>query len=94
MEHTVGYHESLDRSLATADFFGSVVNPKLIKYIGNNTLRKVKSDKDESIKIAKSWLDNWADLSPYTVVDQLKSSVENDYSEIWFLLKTKNCLKQ
>lgn len=82
MEHTGRYHESLARELAAAGFFVSAVNPELIKNFGNNTLRKVKSDKADSIKIARYGLDNWADLSPYTVGRSIKNPVKIDYSAI------------
>ena len=43
----------------------SAVNPLLIKEYGNNSLRKVKTDKADAIKIAKYALDNWAELRDY-----------------------------
>lgn len=93
MEHTGRYHESLARELAAAGFFVSAVNPKLIKDFGNNTLRKVKSDKADSIKIARYGLDNWADLSPYTVVDQLRIQLKSITRQYDFYSKQKTALK-
>lgn len=93
MEHTVEYREYLASSLAATDFFVSAVSPKLIKDFGNNTLRKVKSDKGDSIKISRSGLDNWADLSPYTVVDQLRIQLKSITRQHDFYSK-KNYLKK
>ena len=50
MEHTGRYYEPLFRELSQADLFVTAVNPKLIKDFGTNSLRKVKSDKADSIK--------------------------------------------
>lgn len=58
MEHTGRYHEALAYALSSAGFYVSAINPKLIKDFGNNTLRKVKSDKADSLKIARYGLDN------------------------------------
>ncbi len=60
---------------------------------GNNTLRKVKSDKADSIKIARYGLDNWADLSPYTVVDQLRIQLKSITRQYDFYSKSKTALK-
>ncbi len=50
MEHTGRYYEPLAHELSRADLFVSAVNPKLIKDFGDNSLRKVKSDKADSVK--------------------------------------------
>ena len=43
----------------------------LIKEYGNNSLRKVKTDKADAIKIAKYALDNWSELRDYTPMDTI-----------------------
>ncbi len=53
MEHTGRYYEPVARFLHDEGVFVSAVNPKLIKDYGNNTLRKVKTDKADSRKIAR-----------------------------------------
>ena len=53
MEHTGRYYEPLVRELSKADLFVSAINPKLIKDFGDNSLRKVKSDKADAVKIAR-----------------------------------------
>ena len=59
MEHTGRYYEPLVRELSKADLFVSAINPKLIKDFGDNSLRKVKSDKADAVKIARYTLDSW-----------------------------------
>lgn len=56
------------RRLADADFFVSAVNPKLIKDYGNNSLRKVKTDKADAMKIARYAVENWQDFCQYTII--------------------------
>lgn len=53
MEHTGRYYEPVARFLYGEGIFVSAVNPKLIKDYGNNTLRKVKTDKADARKIAR-----------------------------------------
>ena len=46
-----------------------MVKPKLIKGYGNNTLRKVETDKADTRKIARYGLDSWAELRQHTPID-------------------------
>lgn len=66
MEHTGRYYEPVARFLHDQGIFVSAVNPKLIKDYGNNTLRKVKTDKADARKIARYGLDNWVELRQHT----------------------------
>ncbi len=59
MEHTGRYYESIEKVLHNKGLFVSAVNPLLIKQYGNNSLRNVKTDKADSMKIARYALDNW-----------------------------------
>lgn len=65
LEHT---GQSIANVLHEAGFYVSAVNPLLIKEYGGNSLRKVKTDKADAVKIARYALDNWADLRDYTIV--------------------------
>ena len=58
--------------LHEAGLYVSEVNPFLIKEYGNNSLRKVKTDKADAMKIAKYAIDNWAELRDYTPVDTIR----------------------
>lgn len=72
MEHTGRYYEGIAKVLHEAGLFVSAVNPLLIKEYGNNSLRKVKTDKADAVKIARYALDNWADLRDYTPMDTIR----------------------
>lgn len=52
MEHTGMYWRPIALTLKEAGFFVSVVNAMLIHDFSDNTLRKVKTDKADSMKIA------------------------------------------
>lgn len=58
LEHTGRYYEPVAQMLHDAGVFVSAVNPKLIKDYGNNSLRKVKTDKADFRKIARYGLDS------------------------------------
>ena len=73
MEHTGRYYESVAKVLHEAGLYVSAVNPLLIKEYGNNSLRKVKTDKADAMKIAKYALDNWTELRDYTPMDTIRS---------------------
>lgn len=50
--------------------------PHLIHQSGGGSVRKVKSDRKDAIKIAKYDLDNWIDLQEYTSVDILRQQLK------------------
>lgn len=72
MEHTGRYYESIANVLHEAGLHLSAVNPLLIKEYDGNSLRKVKTDKADAMKIARYALDNWADLRDYTPMDTIR----------------------
>ena len=61
MEHTGRYYEPVAQYIHASGVFVSAVNPLLIREYGNNSLRRVKTDKADSLKIARYALDNWAE---------------------------------
>ena len=73
MEHTGHYYEQLLIRFVEAGLFATAVNPKLIKDFSTNSLRKVKTDKADSVKIARYALDRWEELIPYTEIDGLRN---------------------
>ena len=60
--HTGRYYEPVAKALHEAGLYVSAVNPLLIKEYGANSLRRVKTDKADAVKIARYALDNWTDL--------------------------------
>lgn len=65
MECTGSYYYPVAHALHEAGLFVSTVHAKLIHDYGNNTIRKVKTDKADSIKIASYGLNNWLELTQY-----------------------------
>ena len=57
MEHTGRYYEAVAKALHEAGLFVCAVNPLLIKEYGANSLRRVKTDKADAVKIARYALD-------------------------------------
>ena len=73
--------------------FVSAVNPKLIKDYGNNTLRKVKTDKADSRKIARYGIDNWAELRQHTPMDTIQMQLKTLNRQQSLYTKTKTMMK-
>lgn len=93
MEHTGRYYEPMAQWLADAGFFVCTVNPKLIKDYGNNSLRKIKTDKADALKIARYALDNWQDLRQYTSMDTLRNQLKILNRQFDFYTKQKTACK-
>lgn len=72
MEYTGKYYEPVAKFLYEAGFFVSVIHAKLIHDFSNNSIRKVKTDKADAVKIANYGLANWQDLKPYSSVDETR----------------------
>ena len=93
MEHTGRYYEVLALQLSEADIFVSTINPKLIKDFDNDSLRKVKSDKADAVKIARYALDKWQNLKQYSLMDELRSQLKTMNRQFDFYMKHKTAMK-
>ena len=93
MEHTGRYYEVLAHQLSQADLFVCAVNPKLIKDFDNDSLRKVKSDKADAVKIARYALDKWQNLKHYSVMDELRNQLKTMNRQFGFYMKHKTAMK-
>ena len=78
MEHTGRYYEVLAHQLSEANLFVSAINPKLIKDFDNDSLRKVKSDKADAVKIARYALDKWQNLKQFGFYMKHKTAMKNN----------------
>ena len=76
MEYTGVYFEPIARALYDAGLTVCVVHAQLIHNYGNNTIRKIKTDKADAIKIANYALDNWSKLKPYTPIDEVRRQLK------------------
>ncbi len=92
MEHTGRYYEPVAQALHEAGLYVSAVNPQLIKKYGNNSLRRVKTDKADAMKIARYAIDNWVELREYipmeTARENLKLVCRQRNAGIWRMSKT------
>ena len=93
MEHTGRYYEPIVRKLSEANLFVSAINPKLIKDFGDNSLRKVKSDKADAVKIARYALDTWTELRQYSLMDEIRSQLKTMNRQFGFYMKQKTAMK-
>ena len=95
MECTGHYYEPVARELSQAGFFVSTVNPQIINNFQgqDNPLRKVKTDKADSVKIARFTLDSWANLKQYTIMDELRSQLKIMNRQFNFYMKHKTAMK-
>ena len=76
MEATGRYHEPVAALLHSEGIFVSILNPLLIKQSGAGSLRKVKSDPKDALKIAKYGLDNWSTLREYTPMEAIRQQLK------------------
>ena len=76
MEATGGYHDSVAAALHNDGIFVAVLNPLYIKQSGGGSIRKVKTDKADAMKIAKYGLDNWVDLRDYTPMEEVRQQLK------------------
>ena len=76
MEATGGYHEPVAAALHSDGIFVAVLNPLYIKQSGGGSIRKVKTDKADAMKIAKYGLDNWVDLRDYTPMEEVRQQLK------------------
>ena len=95
MEHTRRYYEPVARQLSNAGLFVSPVNSKLISDFQDedNSLRKVKSDKADAVKIARYTLDRWQKLKQYSLMDEIRIQLKTMNRQFAFYMKHKTAMK-
>ena len=94
MEATGRYHEPVAAELHEHGIFVSVVNPLVIhNYSTENSVRKVKNDQKDSLKIAKYCLDRWAELREYTPMDAIRQQLKLISRQYDLYMKTRVTLE-
>ena len=93
MEYTGRYHEPVARWLSDAGLFVSAANPKLIKDFHNDSLRKIKIDKADSVKIARYTLDKWHKLKQYGLMDELRNQLKTMNRQFGYYTELKTAMK-
>lgn len=94
-ECTGRYYELFASELSRAGFFVSAVNPQIIRNLQgqDNPLRRVKTDKADSVKIARYTLDSWANLKQYRLIDDLRTQLKTMNRQFDFYMKHKTAMK-
>lgn len=72
MEHTSNYWKPIALALKNAGFYVSVVNAMLIHDFSDNSIRKLKTDRADSLKIANYALTFWNQLPPFNDEDETR----------------------
>lgn len=76
MEYTGTYFEPIAQFLHNNGIFVSVVNALLVHDYGGNSLRKVKTDKKDALKLASYALDRWTELDEYIPADEQRKTLK------------------
>lgn len=93
MEYTGRYYEPVANYLHEAGIFVSVVNAILAHDYSGNSIRRVKTDKKDAVKLANMALDRWLDLKEYIPEDEIRQTLKicnrqyNRYSSIRTMIR-------
>ena len=93
MEHTGRYYEPIATWLSDAGIFVSAVNPILIRNFGEESLHVPKTDKADSIKIARYTLDRWSKLVQYGNMDKTRNQLKTMNRQFDFYMVQKTAMK-
>lgn len=76
MEYTGNYYLPIANALHNNSIFVSVVNAILVHDYGGNSIRRVKTDKKDALKLASFALDKWLDLPQYTPEEDIRKTLK------------------
>ena len=93
MEYTGYYHTPIAQVLCEAELYVSVVNPILVHAYGNNSLRRVKTDKKDAVKLANYALDHWLSLPRYFPADDTRLMLKTTYRQYEHLAQIRTMQK-
>jgi transposase len=93
MECTGNYYYPIAYALHEARLFVSTVHAKLIYDYGNNSIRKVKTDKADSIKIANYGIAHWLELPQYFPEEDIRLMLKAFSRQYSKYVKIKTMLK-
>ena len=93
MEYTGSYCQPIARSLHDEGLFVSVVHAKLVHGFGNNSIRRVKTDKADALKIAAYALSNWLALPKFVPEDEIRQMLKAYSRQYDKYIKLKTVLK-
>ena len=87
------YYEPIAQYLHEAGVFVSVVNAILAHDYSGNSLRKVKTDKIDAVKLANMAIDRWLQLVEFIPEDKIRQTLKicnrqyNQYNKLKTMLK-------
>lgn len=88
IEHIRRYYKVFGLQLSKANLIVSTIDPKLIKNFDNDSPRKVKSGKADTIKIARYAFSKWQNLKQHSVVAELRSQLKTmNQQSVYFSAK-------
>lgn len=93
IEYTGKYAEPVANALCKAGIFVCMVNAKLIHDYGGDTIRRVKTDNADALKIAGYCLDKWSRLTRYTPEGELRRTLKTYNRQLGEYAKLKTMLK-
>lgn len=93
MEYTGTYFLPIAQYLQQSGFFVCVAHALLIHDYGANSIRRVKTDKKDSLKIANYGIDHWLSLREYTSADEVRQTLKIYSRQYAQYMKTKVALK-
>jgi len=93
MEYTGNYCQPIARFLHDEGLFVSVVHAKLVHGFGNNSIRKVKTDKADALKIAAYALSNWLELPKFVPEEETRQMLKAFSRQYDKYVKLKTVLK-
>ena len=81
IEYTGNYYAPIANALCEAGIYVSVINAILIHDYKNNSLRRVKTDKKDAVKLANYAIDSWLELPRYYIEDEARVLLKNYYRQ-------------
>ena len=76
MEYTGTYYEPIAYALYESGLYVSAIHAQLAHNFDNNTIRRVKTDKADAIKLANYALQHWLDLPRYTPQNNIRQQLK------------------
>ena len=93
MEYTGSYCQPIARALHEEGLYVSIVHSLLIHDFGNNTIRRVKTDKADAVKIAAYALSNWLKLPKFVPEEDIRQMLKAYSRQYNKYTKLKTSLK-
>lgn len=93
MEYTGSYYQPIAYALHEAGLYVSTVHAQLIHNFGNNTIRRVKTDKADAMKIAAYGLENRSKLPRFSPQEEIRRQLKAYSRQYAKYMKLKTMLK-